>query len=46
MEDKRDKEKQAVLEKILKDKENGFRVLPTPGYRDKMQIIRSNKVMA
>ena len=41
---KRDQEKQAALDRILKDDTRGLRILPAPGYGHKMQTIRSNKV--
>ena len=41
-----DAEKQAVLDKILKDKERGVRLVPAPGYSHKMQTIRSSSLDA
>lgn len=37
-------EKAKVLEKILKDKERGVRLIPAPGYGHKMQTIRSSSL--
>lgn len=39
-----DAERQAVLDKILKDKERGVRLVPAPGYGHKMQTIRSSSL--
>jgi hypothetical protein len=46
MTDKEKKEKEEALARILKDKSNVVRLVPSPTYRDKMQTIRSNKVEA
>ena len=39
-----EKEKAAILEKILKDKSRVVRVAPQQGYSGKLQTLYSNKV--